>query len=237
MRALPPTLSAEHCQAHDEGIWSTAEALLWRIPDEEEAHRLATLPTRLGGLGLRSAARCVSAAFWVFWADSLQMIRQRTPDVAITVEHSLVNENPKDGCLEELRAAAAELDRQGFSWRPSWVDLREDKRPLHRYRRDRSALVCQIQVDDVDTYEDYLDEIAFNSDARWRIRWRRYSLEIDEKRSRYQETFEIYEFVEYVSTDTMDISIRKSHCKRRIESQYTTSCEQVLPEVYSTGWK
>ena len=60
MRTLPPTLSAEYCQAHDEGIWGTAKALLGRIPDDEdeEAHRLATLPMRLGCLGLRSAARC-----------------------------------------------------------------------------------------------------------------------------------------------------------------------------------
>ena len=42
---------------------------------------------------------------------------------------ALVDETPQDGCLEELRAAAAELDRQGFWWRPSWVDLRQSKRP------------------------------------------------------------------------------------------------------------
>ena len=112
MRTLPPTLSAEYCHAHDEGIWSTAKVLLGVIPEDEEAHRIATLPMRLGGLGLRSAVRCAPAAFWASWADALQMIRQRTPDVAIMVEHSLVNESPQDGCLEELRAAAAELDRQ-----------------------------------------------------------------------------------------------------------------------------
>ena len=107
-----------------------------RIPDDEEAHRIATLPMRLGGLGLRSAVRCAPAAFWASWADALQMIRQRTPDVAIIVEHSLVNENPQDSCLEELRAAAAELDRQGFWWRPSWVELREGKRPPQNDARD-----------------------------------------------------------------------------------------------------
>ena len=68
----------------------------------KEAHRLATLPMRLGGLGLRSAARCAPAALRASWADSMQMIRQRTPDVSIAV-HIVVNENPQDGCLEQLK--------------------------------------------------------------------------------------------------------------------------------------
>ena len=48
MRTLPPTLSAEYCHAHDEGIWSTAKVLLGGIPEDEEAHRIATLPMRSG---------------------------------------------------------------------------------------------------------------------------------------------------------------------------------------------
>ena len=137
MRTLPPTLSAEYCHAHDEGIWSTAKALLGRIPDdEEEAHRLATLPMRLGGLGLRTAAPCAPGAFWASWADSLQMIRQRISDVVIAVEHIWVNENPQDGCLEELRRAAAELDRQGFWWRTQ-LGRTSRRQPATSERRKR----------------------------------------------------------------------------------------------------
>ena len=137
MRTLPPTLSAAYCDAHDAGIWATARALLGGIPQEdEEARQRATLPMRMGGLGLRSAARCAPAAFWASWADSLEMIRDRTPEVAELVEHRLTAEDPQNGCLEELRAAAAHLDRQGFWWRPSWTELREGKRPPQHNARD-----------------------------------------------------------------------------------------------------
>ena len=81
------------------------------------------------GQGLRSAARCAPAAFWASWADSLEMIRDRTPEVAELVDHQLTAEDPQNGFLEELRAAAAHQDRQGFWWRPGWTELRESKRP------------------------------------------------------------------------------------------------------------
>ena len=120
MRTLPPTLSAAYCVAHDAGMWATARALLGGIPQEdEEARQRATLPMRMDGLGLRSAARCAPAAFWASWADSLEMIRDRTPEVAELVEHRLTAEDPQNGCLEEVRAAAAHLYRQEVWWRPS----------------------------------------------------------------------------------------------------------------------
>ena len=32
-------------------------------------------------------------------------------------------------CLAELRSASERLDREGFWWRPTWQDLREEQRP------------------------------------------------------------------------------------------------------------
>ena len=138
MRTMHPSLSAAYCVAHDEGMWSTAKGLLGGVPDEceEEAHALATLPMRMGGLGLRSAVRCAPSAFWASWADSIQMIHQRTPDVAIAVVRRLSDEGPLDGCLEELREAATELERKGFWWQPSWAELRDGKRPPQNDARD-----------------------------------------------------------------------------------------------------
>ena len=63
MRTMPPSSSAAYCHAHDEAIWNTAKALS-DILLEEESQQLATLPMRMGGLGLRSAVRCAPAAFW-----------------------------------------------------------------------------------------------------------------------------------------------------------------------------
>ena len=44
-----------------------------------DAAQVASLPMRMGGLGLRSAQRCAHAAYWASWADALPMIKQRTP--------------------------------------------------------------------------------------------------------------------------------------------------------------
>ena len=42
----------------------------------------ASLPLRMGGLGLRSAVRTSNSAYWASWADSLPMVRERHPGVA-----------------------------------------------------------------------------------------------------------------------------------------------------------
>ena len=44
------------------------------------------------------------------------------------VVRRLSNEEPLEGCLGELRAAASELDRKGFWWRPSCSVLHEGRR-------------------------------------------------------------------------------------------------------------
>ena len=70
------------------------------------------------------------------WADSIQMVHQRTPDVAVAAVCRLSDEGPLDGCLEELREAATELERKRFWWQPSWAELRDGKRPPQNDARD-----------------------------------------------------------------------------------------------------
>ena len=59
----PPRASKKCAQAQDQGIWTTAEALLNEVPGSEQelkdAAQVASLPMRIGGLGLRSAPRGV----------------------------------------------------------------------------------------------------------------------------------------------------------------------------------
>ena len=58
---------------------------------------VASLPMRLGGLGLRSNARMAPAAYWASWADALPMIVERIPAVVDNVEAELAEEGaPKD---------------------------------------------------------------------------------------------------------------------------------------------
>ena len=57
------------------------------------------------------------------------MIDQRLLVVAANVAHKLTVEEELGGCLDELRNAAAHLDRDGFIGRPHWHDLRTGIRP------------------------------------------------------------------------------------------------------------
>ena len=58
------------------------------------------------------------------------MIQERNPAIAEIVENALVhNVFPPEGCLSELAQATSQLDREGFSERQSWSELRRGKRP------------------------------------------------------------------------------------------------------------
>ena len=61
LRTLLPTQSEEYAQEHDAGMQRTMEVLLGGLPGDDQAReagrQLATVPMRLGGLGLRSAQR------------------------------------------------------------------------------------------------------------------------------------------------------------------------------------
>ena len=64
---LPPSLSHAYGEAHDAGIWNTVVAMMHGLlgfdVERDEAQRVATLPMRMGGLGLGCATRCAEAAF------------------------------------------------------------------------------------------------------------------------------------------------------------------------------
>ena len=56
------------------GDLATARRLLSEVSgsqaEQDRAHQVATIPMRMGGLGLRSASRCSPAACWASWADA-----------------------------------------------------------------------------------------------------------------------------------------------------------------------
>ena len=97
--------------------------------DQLTARHLATLPMRLGGLGLRSAARMAPGAIWSSWADALPMIHERLAQVARNVVDRLDGVQETEGCTRELHDVTVELDRQGFVGRPTWVELELGARP------------------------------------------------------------------------------------------------------------
>ena len=131
LRTVPPSQVARYAHGHDQGMMATMEALLEGLPGDVEqktwAQTIATMPMRMGGLGLRSATRMSPAAYWASWANALHMISQRLPEGANDIVTQLAGEPA--GCLAELQSAANELDRCGFVGRPSWEALKAGARP------------------------------------------------------------------------------------------------------------
>ena len=104
LRTVPPSQSAQYAAGHDMGMRRAMETVLGSVPGTVElrgwAHQLATLPMRLGGLGLRSASRMALAAFWASWADALPMLSARLPELTDRVVEGLSTQ-PR-GCLAQL---------------------------------------------------------------------------------------------------------------------------------------
>ena len=67
LRTVPPSQVelSEYAEVHDQGVWWAACAAIGGLPlggEEGAARQVASLPSRLGGLGLRSATRTSPAA-------------------------------------------------------------------------------------------------------------------------------------------------------------------------------
>ena len=133
LRTLPPSQSSEYAILHDVGMLRAMKSLLGGLPGEpqekKDACRLATLPMRMGGLGLRSATGMAPAAYWASWADALYMVQERLPALSQSIVVQLEAPAEPVGCLSDLRAAGNTLDRHGFVGRPQWAALQEGLRP------------------------------------------------------------------------------------------------------------
>ena len=123
LRTVPPSLVGDYAQGHDAGVWVAASQAVGGLPEVqgmERAQNVASLPSRLGGLGLRSAVRTAPAAYWASWADALEMLGQRLPALAARAVDLLEQQGPSNTCLDEVKDAAALLDREGFFTRPTF---------------------------------------------------------------------------------------------------------------------
>ena len=70
---------------------------------------IASLPLVLGGLGLRSAERVRSSAYWASWADCIPTIDARHPAVVESLDRDLEG-HPHSPCLRAAQEAAWVLE-------------------------------------------------------------------------------------------------------------------------------
>ena len=82
IRILPPSLSESYARKHDEAICQTFCKVFGAgsLVTDVLARNVATLPGRLGGLGLRSALRTAPAAYWASWLNALPVFASKMPN-------------------------------------------------------------------------------------------------------------------------------------------------------------
>ena len=133
LRTLPPSLSEEYARGHDAAVQDTLRALLSTTFDHSEQQRLrsiSSLPTRLGGGGLRSAVRTATAAYWASWADALPMMLRRNRALAQQFCDRLNSGTPGEAaCLNEAIACRDTLMSEGYSHCPTWDAILAGTRP------------------------------------------------------------------------------------------------------------
>ena len=95
---------------------------------QENWRQIVTLPLHGGGLGLRSATKLGVAAHWASWADSLEMIQKRHPEVANRFVSNLKDEHAQSDCLWRVAECRHQLQGLGMEV-PEWSSLAEGARP------------------------------------------------------------------------------------------------------------
>ena len=103
-----------------------------RRRQQEVATQIASLPMRMGGLGIRSASRMAPSSFWASWADALPMLQDRLPSISNQIA-DVLDGAQAPGCLGELQTTTQVLDRNGFISRPGWRALQGGARPPHQH--------------------------------------------------------------------------------------------------------
>ena len=109
-----------YARQHDDAIWITLLRLLGEtegtIPTGQlaQARAVATLPGRLGGLGLQCAVASAPAAYWAAWADALPLMHHRHPALTGRIVAALSEPSPTQASLVALRQAADLLASEGF---------------------------------------------------------------------------------------------------------------------------
>ena len=128
LRVLPPSLSLSYARQHDNGVRACLSKLLQQpreLGRPGRPWRLASMPLRMGGAGLRSAERTVPGAYWAAWADALAMLHERQPAWArVTVQCRPRSQQLARGRSRRATARRKGLDRatllaSAAGWRPA----------------------------------------------------------------------------------------------------------------------
>ena len=132
-RILPPTMSRGYTDGHDDAIWECFCNILGvgALHNDRLARQIATLPGRMGGLGVRSATRSATGAYWASWVSAFPIIRAKAPPIAQAILQELTSaQGPTTFALRELASARWQLTQEGAADLPPWQDVAKGVEPI-----------------------------------------------------------------------------------------------------------
>ena len=121
---VSPSLILSYARQHDDMIWSCFCNICkcCSFAEDDIGRDIASLPTRMGGLGLRSAVRTSPGAYWAACGDALEIIKQKLPILHQSIMYQL-NNISEASCLTDLLSARQILQNCGINPLPSWEEL------------------------------------------------------------------------------------------------------------------
>ena len=122
IRMLPPSISQDYAERHDELLWSNFCKLCGAEVLEGDllARDIARLPGRIGGMGLHSAVRSARGVYWASWVNALPIIYKKYPRINKAIVKGFDTENLEpigpnelvlEACGQEGSVHEAELIR------------------------------------------------------------------------------------------------------------------------------
>ena len=130
LRMVRPGAVRQLARDHDAGLFQCLCRILQIEPTvcDQESRETAALPLVLDGLGLRSAERIATPAYWANWADYLQMLNERHPTVAEECVRQLEGE-PHSEALTAAKECFLALQGAAGFYPPSWREAMRGTRP------------------------------------------------------------------------------------------------------------
>ena len=164
LRTVQPELTQEFARHHDEQLARCLRRVLHINTMSPEVQVAASMPLSLGGLGIGNSERTRDAAHWGSWADCLEMIKIRHPDVARRIVQGMATRS--SCCFQAVEEAASRLRLMGVDT-PNWEVLssglrpEEGRRVKHRERDPTQPRHGWQKVASAKVHEQHREEVVW----------------------------------------------------------------------------
>ena len=137
LRTVPPKHTTEYAEQPDQSVLRCLSSMLQMVGLPPHTHEAASMSLTMGGLGVGRCSRIQHAAHWGSWADCLEMVKHRHPQVAEDIIRGM---NMAHGHMAVVEESGARLREVGLDT-PDWKALAGGLRPG---TEEREREPCQV---------------------------------------------------------------------------------------------